>query len=108
MATQTTLTLEDVDIPAPINWRTAGRQARGTLFRGSVEIPRTTPSIPTKYITLFNPKRPKFGFMNSVPRFKEEIKGKIPDPGAYYKAVDYNKQSDSFSKRGFGNLASRA
>ncbi|KAA6370702.1 MAG: hypothetical protein EZS28_033772 [Streblomastix strix] len=58
------------DQPDPINWRTTGRKPVGSLVKGSVTIPSSIPSVPTKYITILNPDcHEKKGFLHQAVRF---------------------------------------
>ncbi|KAA6390743.1 MAG: hypothetical protein EZS28_013727 [Streblomastix strix] len=98
-----------------ISGRQTGRKTEGAIIKGSVQIPSSqfpisTPTIPAKFITVINngPESHEHkGFLSSSFRFGLSEFSENPPVGEYYHPRDYNLKSSSYSKRGFGNFASR-
>jgi len=95
------------------NWRQIGKSRDGILKRGQTRSRkahkfRKVCSIPSKYETFFNDPtdvRENDGFLRRTHRFVEVVNTN-PGPGQYVNKKDVETKSTSFSKRGYGNMAS--
>eukprot|EP00472_Partenskyella_glossopodia_P007584 CAMPEP_0197539402 /NCGR_PEP_ID=MMETSP1318-20131121/62598_1 /TAXON_ID=552666 /ORGANISM="Partenskyella glossopodia, Strain RCC365" /LENGTH=415 /DNA_ID=CAMNT_0043098111 /DNA_START=73 /DNA_END=1320 /DNA_ORIENTATION=- len=70
----------------------------------------TTSSIPSKFETiLFLGQKEAKGFSSGATRFKEPINHDVPGPGAYKPemVLRTSQSRESFSRKGYGNLASK-
>jgi len=81
----------------------AGRRHTGRVTRTR----NSAPSIPSKFETiLFHGQKEVKGFISGAVRFRNGFHDEGPGPGAYDSIP--RKSTESFSKKGFGNLASSA
>ncbi|KAJ4459914.1 hypothetical protein PAPYR_3973 [Paratrimastix pyriformis] len=100
--------------PEKVNYRQVGRQTLDLSLakktRGATHSApgAAIPSIPSKYSTVFvSNAQERDAFSSRTHRFQASVLTDIPGPGAYGGLSDFEPKSDSFSKRGFGNLASQ-
>jgi len=92
-----------------VNLRQTGLKPRGHVVRGAATFVSTPATIPSKFeTTLMRDVQESKGFGSTSFRFEAAPVTEIPGPGAYYKPKAFEKQSDSFSKRGYGSFASKA
>lgn len=103
-----------METAAALNYRQSGKRVDfGVLHRGFVASPaagattKSAASIPSRFETVLNPlPKESRAFGSQAQRFgttqgEHDLPG--VGPGAYLPLPNMNKQSDSFSKKGYGN-----